>query len=118
LAAGFGFRRHPVLGYAKLHPGWDFTLAIGTPIRAAAPGRIEAAGYDGPSGKAIVIDHGGGVQTAYAHLSRIEVARGTCVAAGVEIGAAGSTGLSTGPHLHFEVRKDGAAVDPAMWLQR
>ncbi|MCC7250528.1 M23 family metallopeptidase [Hyphomicrobium sp.] len=116
LAAGFGYRRHPILGYAKLHPGWDYRTSIGTPVRAAASGRVTAAGYDGPSGNMIVIEHGGGLQTAYAHLSRIGVAQGTCVEAGAEIGAAGTSGLTTGPHLHFEVRKDGRAMDPGHWF--
>jgi murein DD-endopeptidase MepM/ murein hydrolase activator NlpD len=116
LAAGFGLRRHPILGSTRLHAGWDYRLPLGASVRAAAPGRIAAAGYDGPYGNLVVIDHGGGLETAYAHLSRIGVAQGTCVETGAEIGAAGSTGLSAEPHLHFEVRKDGQPTDPGQWF--
>lgn len=118
LRAGFGYRRHPILGHAKLHPGWDLELALGAPIKAAATGRVISAGYDGPHGNRIIIDHGDGIETAYAHLSEIAVAKGACVAGGAVVGAAGSTGLSTGPHLHFEVRQDGSPMDPGDWLDK
>lgn len=117
-SARFGMRQHPILGYAKFHTGWDYDAAIGTPVRAAAPGRVAAASYVGHYGNLVVIDHGGGVETAYAHLSRIEVVSGACVDAGTSIGDIGATGLSADPHLHFEIRKDGNAVDPASWLEK
>lgn len=114
----YGMRTHPLLGYLKLHTGWDYAGAIGTPVRAAAGGQVVAAGHEGAYGKLVVIDHGRGLQTAYAHLSQIDVAEGACVESGMRIGAVGVTGLSAGPHLHFEVRKDGEPIDPAHWLDR
>ena len=96
------------------HPGFDFLAAWGDPVRAGAGGCVEFAGRDrGGYGKLVVLRHGSGMTSWYAHLSRIAVRRGACVAAGTRIGAVGSTGRSTGPHLHFELRLRGAAVDPS-----
>ena len=96
------------------HPGFDFVANARDPVRAGAAGCVVSAGWDpGGYGKLVVLSHGSGVTTWYAHLSRIRVRRGACVAAGARIGAVGSTGRSTGPHLHFEVRLRGAAVNPA-----
>jgi murein DD-endopeptidase MepM/ murein hydrolase activator NlpD len=96
------------------HPGLDFVAQARDPVRAGRSGCVVRAGwYPGGYGKLIILSHGLGVTSWYAHLSRIRVRRGACVAAGARIGAVGSTGASTGPHLHFEVRLRGAAVDPA-----
>ncbi len=112
----FGMVRHPVLGRTRLHTGWDYAAAPGSPARAAERGRVVQAGWSGPYGNRVVIDHGGGLQTAYAHLKNIAVANGECVAKGSRIGDVGSTGLGTGAHLHFETRKDSKLADPAVWL--
>jgi murein DD-endopeptidase MepM/ murein hydrolase activator NlpD len=99
---------------AGFHPGLDFVANARDPVRAGAAGCVVSAGWDpGGYGKLVVLSHGSGVTTWYAHLSRIRVRRGACVAAGARVGAVGSTGRSTGPHLHFEVRVRGAAVNPA-----
>ena len=98
----------------RFHPGFDFVAQAGDPVSAARSGCVVSATRDpGGYGKLVVLSHGLGVTSWYAHLSRIRVRRGACVAAGARIGAVGSTGASTGPHLHFEVRLRGAAVDPA-----
>jgi peptidoglycan hydrolase-like protein with peptidoglycan-binding domain len=103
---------------SRFHAGIDFPAASGTPVRAARSGRVAFAGWDGGGyGKLVLIAHRGGAYTWYAHLSRISVARGRHVVTGSRIGAVGSTGSSTGPHLHFEVRVRGAAVDPLTALR-
>ena len=116
ITSSFGPRSHPILGYVRMHTGVDFTAAYGQEIRAAQSGRVIIAGWFGGYGNAIVIDHGGGVSTLYGHQSELAVGYGQSVAAGDVIGYVGSTGLSTGPHLHFEVRINGGAVDPAPYL--
>jgi len=96
------------------HPGLDYEASVGDPVRAGASGCATFAGRDGGGyGKLVVLQHGAGMTSWYAHLSRINVRRGQCVAAGARIGRVGSTGVSTGPHLHFELRLRGAAVDPS-----
>ena len=96
------------------HPGLDFEASQGDPVRAGASGCVTFAGRDGGGyGKLVVLQHGSGTTSWYAHLSRIGVRRGACVAAGALVGRVGSTGASTGPHLHFELRLRGAAVDPS-----
>lgn len=112
LVSGFGMRRHPILQIAKMHTGVDWAAPTGTPVIAAAGGRVVDAGVKGEYGNYVRIDHGGGWQTAYAHLSTIDVSEGDCVAALSVVGRIGSTGLSTGPRLHFEVLKDGRMLDP------
>jgi murein DD-endopeptidase MepM/ murein hydrolase activator NlpD len=112
LTSGFGLRRHPLLEIIRLHAGIDGAAPTGTQVIAAGTGRVAEAGPKGEYGNAIAIDHGGGWQTVYSQLSRIEVAEGDCVAARAPIGKVGTTGLSAGPHLHFEVRLNGEAVDP------
>ena len=98
----------------RFHPGLDFVARARDPVRAGRAGCVVSAGRSrGGYGKLVVLTHGLGVTSWYAHLSRVRVRRGACVAAGARIGAVGSTGASTGPHLHFEVRLRGAAVDPA-----
>jgi murein DD-endopeptidase MepM/ murein hydrolase activator NlpD len=101
---------------AGFHTGIDFPAAPGTPVRAAAPGCVTFAGTDDGYGLLVVVAHAGGVTTWYAHLSRIDVRPRACVAAGAVVGAVGSTGRATGPHLHFEVRVGGAATDPRLAL--
>jgi murein DD-endopeptidase MepM/ murein hydrolase activator NlpD len=116
ITSPFGPRRHPILGYVRMHTGVDMTAPYGQAIRAAAGGRVILAGSYGGYGTTLIIDHGGGMATLYAHQSSLEVGYGAEVAGGDVIGYAGSTGLSTGPHLHFEVRLSGAPVNPAPYL--
>ena len=112
LTSGYGSRFHPILGSARFHKGVDLAAATGTPIVAAADGRIVAAGWRGGYGRQVAIAHGGGIQTTYSHMSRIGVASGAAVRRGEVIGYVGSSGLSTGPHLHYEVYKNGRPVNP------
>ncbi len=107
-------RKHPVLGYTKAHLGVDYAAPTGTPVRAMASGRVTYAGWKGPNGKLVRIDHGNGLQSAYAHLHRISrgIKRGAKVKQKQVIGQVGSTGRSTGPHLHFAVKKNGRFVNP------
>lgn len=112
ITSPFGYRYHPILHIYRLHTGVDIGAPIGTPVHAAAPGVIIHAGWLGGYGNAIIIDHGDGLATLYGHLSKIDVAVGQPLAQGQEIGLVGTTGLSTGPHLHFEVRKYGTPVPP------
>jgi len=116
ITSGFGPRTHPILGYVRMHTGADFTAPYGQEIRAAQAGRVILAGRFGGYGNTVVIDHGGGVATLYAHQSELVVVYGDSVERGERIGLIGSTGLSTGPHLHFEVRVDGTPVDPVPYL--
>jgi murein DD-endopeptidase MepM/ murein hydrolase activator NlpD len=117
LKSGFGMRYHPILGYRRMHSGIDIVAPSGTLVKAADGGEIIQAGYDGGYGNSIMVYHGGGFATWYAHLSRILVSPGQTVERGQVIGLVGSTGLSTGPHLHFEVRINGAAQNPLAYLQ-
>jgi murein DD-endopeptidase MepM/ murein hydrolase activator NlpD len=113
VSSNFGMRRHPILGYSRMHRGMDFRAGYGTPILAATDGRVAAAGWAGGYGQQVRIAHAGGLLTSYSHMSRIVAQPGTMVRQGQLIGYVGSTGLSTGPHLHYELYKDGVAVDPA-----
>lgn len=113
--SGYGQRTHPIFGTRRMHTGVDISGPTGQPIIAAAPGKVVSAGWRGGYGMAVVIDHGGGLATLYAHQSRLDVSDDQVVEAGQRIGAIGSTGQSTGPHLHFEVREDGAPRDPMAW---
>lgn len=108
----FGLRTHPILGYTRFHKGVDFGVGFGTPILAAAGGRVSFAGWHGGHGNYVMLDHGKGLQTAYGHMSKIAVRPGQTVGQGQLIGYVGSTGLSTGPHLHYEVYLNRQAVDP------
>ena len=112
VSSGFGNRFHPILGYTRFHAGLDLAAAYGSPIVAAADGRVVSAGWSGGYGNLVRIAHVGGIQTMYGHMSRIVAAPGSMVRQGQLIGYVGSTGLSTGPHLHYEVLKDGRAVNP------
>ncbi len=117
ITSGFGYRRDPFNGRGAMHAGIDFKGAMGSPIFAAADGRVTFAGRKSGYGNAIEITHGNGMLTRYAHLSRIGVKVGQPVAAGATIGGLGSTGRSTGPHLHFEVRINNRAVNPRPFLE-
>ncbi|MGB3769188.1 MAG: peptidoglycan DD-metalloendopeptidase family protein [Phormidesmis sp.] len=116
ITSQFGSRFHPVLGYSRFHAGTDFGADTGTPIQAAETGIVLFAGWYGGYGNAVILDHGGGVTTLYGHASRLYVGEGETVKKGDAIAAIGSTGLSTGPHLHFEVRLNGEPVDPMNYL--
>ncbi|MEH2036266.1 murein hydrolase activator EnvC family protein [Nostoc sp.] len=112
----FGWRVHPILGYRRFHAGLDFAASYGSKIRAADSGRVIFAGWYGGYGRAVIIDHGNGMTTLYGHTSELYVSEGQAVERGQAIAAVGSTGFSTGPHLHFEVRRNGTPVDPANYL--
>jgi murein DD-endopeptidase MepM/ murein hydrolase activator NlpD len=117
LSSGFGYRRDPFTGAGAMHAGLDFTGAQGSAIHAAAAGRVVSAGRMAGYGNVIEIDHGHGILTRYAHLSRFDVTLGQRVSAGQNIAGMGSTGRSTGTHLHFEVRLNGTAVNPRRFLE-
>lgn len=108
----FGYRVHPISGKRKFHMGQDIAAPTGTPIKAAGNGKVIYAGYRGGYGNCLIIDHGGGVATLYGHCSRLFVGNGAFVKTGQHIAAVGSTGYSTGPHLHWEVRINGKPVNP------
>jgi murein DD-endopeptidase MepM/ murein hydrolase activator NlpD len=110
--SGYGMRRHPILGYSRMHRGIDFHAPYGSPIYAVTDGVVEFAGRHGGHGNYVKLGHGGGLETGYAHMSRIAVSPGERVRRGEVIGYVGSTGLSTGPHLHFEVYRGGQTVNP------
>ena len=111
--SGFGMRWHPLLNYSRFHQGTDYGAGYGTPIRAVTDGTVNYAGWHGGHGKMVKITHAGGLGTGYAHMSSIAVSPGARVSQGQVIGYVGSTGLSTGPHLHFEVYRGGRAVSPS-----
>lgn len=113
----FGYRVHPILGVRKLHTGIDITAASGAPIAASAAGTVILAQTYGGYGRAVVIDHGGGLTTLYAHQSQIAVSVGQIVGRGALVGYVGCSGSCTGPHLHYEVREDGVPVDPLSYLR-
>jgi murein DD-endopeptidase MepM/ murein hydrolase activator NlpD len=108
----FGYRVHPILRFSRFHAGLDFGASWGSPIAAAADGQVVAAGWSGGYGRQVRISHGGGLTTTYSHMSGIAASPGEFVRAGQLIGYVGSSGLSTGPHLHYEVRQNGVAVNP------
>lgn len=116
ITSPFGYRSNPFGGGMEFHQGLDIAAPTGTTVAAAAGGTVISAGWYGGYGNYILIDHGGGMATGYGHLSQIFVSSGQQVQSGQAIGAVGSTGASTGPHLHFEVRIHGKPVDPAGYL--
>lgn len=113
ITSNFGMRRHPILGYMRMHAGVDFQARYGTPIVAVSDGRVRSAGRAGGCGIAVMLDHGGGLSTRYCHMSRMAVAPGMNVRRGQVIGYVGSTGLSTGSHLHYEMYRGGRVINPA-----
>jgi murein DD-endopeptidase MepM/ murein hydrolase activator NlpD len=116
LTSGFGMRTHPVLGGRRGHKGVDLAMPTGTPVYATADGVISKADWFSSYGLYISIEHGGKIQTRFGHLSRLSVASGQSVKKGDLIGYVGSTGRSTGPHLHYEVRIAGVAVNPIPYM--
>ena len=116
ITSGFGPRLDPFLGRPAIHPGIDFAALEGSPAHATAAGTVIVAGANGGYGNEVEIDHGNGITTRYGHLSEIDVQIGQVVGKGAVVGKTGSTGRSTGPHLHYEVRVDGAAVDPTTFI--
>ena len=110
VTSGFGPR------FGRMHEGIDIAVGTGTPVRAAAAGTVIYAGLLGGYGNLVVVDHGGGLSTAYAHNSSLSVRQGSAVDAGTVIALSGNTGNSSGPHVHFEVRVNGSAVDPLRYL--
>ena len=112
MTSSYGMRRHPILGYARMHAGIDFGAAWGSPIYAVSDGMVSYAGRHGGHGNYVRLSHSGGLGTGYAHMSRIAVSAGERVRAGQVIGYVGSTGLSTGPHLHYELYQGGRTVNP------
>ncbi len=113
ITSGFGYRRHPILGYKKMHNGMDFGAPHGAPIYAVTDGVISFAGRNGGYGNFVRINHSGGLASGYGHMSRIAVRPGQRVRQGQVIGYVGSTGLSTGPHLHYELYRNGRTINPA-----
>jgi len=116
ITSGFGYRRHPLWGGKSFHRGIDIAAPYGKSITAADGGEVILAGWWDGYGKAVVIDHGKSISTVYGHMSRIYVKNGQKIKKGQVVGLVGSTGYSTGPHLHFEVRKDGSPQNPLKWL--
>jgi murein DD-endopeptidase MepM/ murein hydrolase activator NlpD len=112
ITSGFGMRRHPILGYTRMHQGIDFGVPTGTPVLAAGDGVVEQARWAGGYGRWIKLRHAGGWETAYGHLSRWAAKPGQRVRQGQVIAYSGSTGESTGPHVHFEVIENGVKVNP------
>jgi murein DD-endopeptidase MepM/ murein hydrolase activator NlpD len=112
VTSSFGERFHPILGYTRMHDGVDLGAASGTPIVAAADGRVVAAGWRGGYGRQVAIVHDGGIETTYSHMSTMAAYAGELVRSGQVIGYVGASGLATGPHLHFEVIKNGRRVNP------
>ena len=117
LTSGYGMRIHPVLGGRRAHKGVDLAEPVGSPVYATADGMVSRADWFSSYGLFISLEHGGNIQTRYGHLSRLNVAAGQTVHKGDLIGYVGTTGRSTGPHLHYEVRIAGVAVNPVPYLQ-
>lgn len=117
ITSEYGYRTHPILKKTKLHTGIDIAVPSGTTIIAANSGTVIYSGYNGSYGNTVIIDHGGKISTLYAHNSKLLVKVGDKVERGTAITKSGSTGLSTGPHLHFEVRENGDHVDPMKYLK-
>jgi murein DD-endopeptidase MepM/ murein hydrolase activator NlpD len=114
--SGFGMRFHPIYRIMKFHSGQDFHAPIGTPVYATGDGTVESAQYNDGYGNCIIIDHGFGLKTLYAHLSKFLVKPGQVVRRGENIALSGNSGLSDGPHLHYEVIKDGVKVNPMTYI--
>ena len=117
ISSPFGYRIHPIYKTKKLHTGIDIPASTGSSVLAAGGGRVIYSGNLGGYGKTVMVDHGGGIVTLYAHNSALTVSEGTSVSQGDTIARVGSTGASTGPHSHFEVRKNGSYVNPIPWVR-
>lgn len=117
ISSSFGMRRDPILGTPAYHSGMDFRAPTGSPVRAAGPGTVVSAGWNGGYGRMVEIDHGNGYSSRYAHMRAIQVREGETVDAGTVLGQVGSSGRSTGPHLHYEVRREGDALDPLRFIK-
>jgi murein DD-endopeptidase MepM/ murein hydrolase activator NlpD len=111
----FGSRKHPVLGFTRQHAGTDFQASVGTPVWAVGDGKVTTAGWQGGYGKCVTVRHPNGLESLYAHLSQILVRVGQRVAQKTVIAASGNTGLSSGPHLHFGLKRGGAFMNPLSW---
>ncbi|WP_295528539.1 M23 family metallopeptidase [Novosphingobium sp. Chol11] len=118
MSSSFGLRVHPVLGRMRMHKGIDLPASTGTPIHATADGVVGKADWFGGYGLCVQLEHGANMETRYGHMSRIAVAEGQTVSKGDVIGYVGSTGRSTGSHLHYEVRIAGEAVNPIPYMQK
>lgn len=117
VSSSFGVRKDPLLGMAALHSGIDFRAHTGQSVHATAYGKVTSAGYNGGYGNMVEVDHGNGFSTRYAHMSKILVADGQKIVPGTIVGEVGTTGRSTGPHLHYEIRRNGSATNPAPYLR-
>lgn len=117
VTSSFGSRSDPFLGAAAFHGGMDFRAPTGSPIKATAAGVVVKAGWSGGYGRLVEVDHGNGYSTRYGHMSKILVSEGDKIKLGEIVGLVGSSGRSTGPHLHYEVRKNGTAVDPLRYIK-
>ena len=118
VSSAFGWRRDRLTGQGRFHKGVDIKAAYGQQVPSVAPGRVVSAGSEGSYGLSVVVEHDSGIRTRYAHLSELAVRPGEAVTRGQDLGRVGSTGRSTGPHLHFEVLEGGRRVDPAIGLQK
>ena len=116
ISSTFGYRKAPLAGASTNHKGVDFAAPTGTPIYAAAGGTVTSAGYSGKAGNLLIINHGNGMQTYYMHCNKIYVSAGQKVEKGQNVAAVGTTGNSTGPHLHFQVMSGGTPVNPLLYL--
>ncbi len=116
ITSPFGYRIHPILKTKKLHTGIDISAGTGTKVVAAGDGKVIMAGWNNSYGNVVMIDHGSGIVTVYAHNSKLSVSTGQTVTRGQQIASSGSTGMSTGPHVHFEVRLNGAYKNPIDYL--
>ena len=117
VSSSFGVRRDPIIRRPAMHAGIDFRAPSGTDIRSAGAGTVVKSGWNGGYGRMVEIDHGNGLTTRYAHMSKLRVKKGQTVETGDVVGEVGSSGRSTGPHLHYEVRRNGDAIDPLRFLK-
>jgi murein DD-endopeptidase MepM/ murein hydrolase activator NlpD len=117
ISSTFGVRKDPLLGTPAMHSGMDFRAPLGSPARVTAAGTVVKAGWSGGYGRLVEVEHAGGFTTRYGHLSKILVKEGDSLAAGDIVGKVGSSGRSTGPHLHYEVRRKGDAIDPLRFIK-
>ena len=115
LTSDFGYRIHPIYGTNLLHGGIDIGVESGTPVKAALPGVVKDTGYNSSAGNFVTLSHSEKVDTKYAHLSKVAVAKDETVSQGQTIALSGNTGVSTGPHLHFEIRIGGVRINP-LWI--